>query len=82
MVRTQIQLTEEQADSLRKIAAARRLSLAEVIRQSLELYLADANRCPDARIRERALEVIGKYSSGLSDISSDHDRYLEDAYRA
>lgn len=32
--------------------------------------------------RRRALAVSGRFRSGLSDLSADHDRYLEDAYSA
>jgi hypothetical protein len=32
--------------------------------------------------RRRALAASGRFRSGLSDLSADHDRYLEDAYSA
>lgn len=36
MIRTQIQLTEEQARALKALAAARHVSVAELIRQSVD----------------------------------------------
>jgi hypothetical protein len=30
---------------------------------------------------ERASALIGRYHSGLSDVSSRHDHYLDEAYR-
>ena len=32
-------------------------------------------------MRARALEVIGAFASGLSDVAEQHDRYLADAAR-
>ena len=39
MVRTQIQLTKQQSATLRKLAASRGVSAAELIRQGVDLYL-------------------------------------------
>ena len=36
MIRTQVQLTEEQARALRNLASARQVSVAELIRQSVD----------------------------------------------
>ena len=36
---------------------------------------------PDER-RRRALAAAGRFRSGISDISINHDKYLEDAYSA
>ncbi len=81
MVRTQIQLTERQAQALRRRAREEHRSLADLIRSSVDAYLAR----PDQHSRDarylRALAVIGKYSSGKRDISAKHVDYLADAYR-
>ena len=54
--------------------------MANLIRQGVDLYL-DARRGPsDEERRQRALDVVGRFSSGLSDVSSEHDRYLADAF--
>ena len=39
MIRTQIQLTEEQMEALRRLAALKKKSMADLVRQSVELYL-------------------------------------------
>ena len=82
MVRTQIQLTEEQARLVKQIAAERRVSMAEVIREGLDRTLrSSANALPhEDRIR-RAIEVAGRYRSGSADGSTEHDRHLSDAFR-
>ena len=77
MVRTQIQLTERQARELRKRAAERGVSMATVIREAVDMMLAAGDR--DARW-ERAMSAVGKFRSGPSDISEDHDRYLAEDF--
>jgi|WetSurMetagenome_2_1015567.scaffolds.fasta_scaffold00063_56 hypothetical protein len=69
-VTTQIQLTEEQADKIRQAAIERNCSVAELIRQAIDL----------TERRRRALDIAGKFSSGRKDISSKHDEYLADAF--
>jgi len=84
MVRTQIQLTEDQHRRLRKWARELGISLSEAIRRCVADRLAQQERSPgrDARIRS-ALAVCGKYSDpeGPSRVAQDHDRHLADAYR-
>ena len=77
MVRTQIQLTEAQAAELRRRAAERRTSMAALIRAAVDKSLAEDD---GAAVRQRALEAVGKFRSGRSDVSRDHDRYLAEAF--
>ena len=80
MVRTQIQLTEEQVKGLKKIAASRHLSIAELIRQSVDTILKTNTVVDSDERRERAMEVAGRFRSGKSDISKKHDKYLIEAF--
>ena len=81
MVRTQIQLTEDQAARLRELAAREGLSLAELIRRSVDQYLGAARApLPDER-RQRAMEVAGRFASGTADTSERHDEVLAESYR-
>ncbi len=81
MIRTQIQLTEEQSKRLREAARRSGLSAAELIRQSVDRFLQQGAGAPlDATTRLSALEVSGRFQSGLSDVASRHDDYLEEAY--
>lgn len=73
MVRTQIQLTEEQYESARKAAASQGISLAEYVRRSLDQSLA---KDLGMEIRRLALDFAGSGRSGLSDLAEQHDRYL------
>ena len=78
MVRTQIQLTDEQARALRRAASDRGISMAAVIRELVDDALAFEQQ---ARVG-RALGALGRFRSGVSHVSAEHDRELEDAYRA
>ncbi len=80
MIRTQIQLTEEQLRRLKALAAARGLSVAELIRQSIDAFSRSA-ASPDAEARcQRAIAVAGHFHSGKRDVSAQHDRYLAEAW--
>jgi hypothetical protein len=78
MIRTQIQLTEEQARALRRIAGERGVSMATLIREAVDRVLLD--RTPSEERWRRALAVVGKYAGGAHDVSDDHDRHLAEAY--
>lgn len=80
MIRTQIQLTEEQHQSLKELAAARRTSMAELIRQSVDQLLHSSKGISLEERRKRAIEIAGKYRSGQTDISTNHDKYLAEIY--
>ena len=79
MVRTQIQLTEEQAKKLRELSAASRESVAALIRQAVDQFIITGKPDPAALYR-RAESVVGKYKSDAGDVSVNHDRYLEEAF--
>jgi hypothetical protein len=76
MVRTQIQLTEPQLAAVRRRAAERGISVAAVIRE-----LVDEGLLADHEARwARALSVVGKYRSGTTTTSIDHDEVLDEIY--
>jgi hypothetical protein len=80
MVRTQIQLTEEQSAALKQVAAQENVSVAEIIRRSVDATLR-SSLCPSQEERRRrAIELSGMFHSGLSNVATDHDRYLAEAY--
>jgi predicted transcriptional regulator len=80
MVRTQVQLSEDQARRVRQLAAAQQVSMAEIIRRSVELYVGQDGDTDMAERRRRALAVIGKYASDVPDLGRDHDKYLAEAF--
>jgi len=80
MVRTQIQLTEEQYLQLKQLSLRRRRSLATLIREGVERVLKDSSAPNLEEARRNALSVAGKYNSGKKDGSVQHDRYLDESY--
>lgn len=77
MIRTQIQLTEQQADRLKRLADREGISLAAMIRRAVDSLIERSDR--DVVI-DRALSAIGAGSSGLPDVGAEHDRYLDESY--
>ncbi len=80
MVRTQIQLTEEQAKKIKKIAASRGVPMAEVIRNAVEAVIRSGAGSVSEERRERALNIAGKFRSGKRDVSRRHDAYLTESW--
>ena len=80
MVRTQIQLTGEQARALKARARIEDRSMAELVRDSVAEYLA-RRHAPDVReLARRARSLKGRFRSGCPDLAEAHDRYLDDAF--
>jgi predicted DNA-binding ribbon-helix-helix protein len=81
MIRTQIQLTKQQAESLKATAARRGVSMAQLIRQSIDQLLEKTGEPTPRELRRKAAESAGRLRSAQSDISIRHDDYLADALR-
>jgi len=79
MVRTQIQLTEDQFAALRERAVAEGRSMADLVRAGVDSILR--GRADREERRRRALAVIGRYRSAPRDLSRRHDDYLAKAFR-
>ena len=82
MVRTQIQLTEKQIQELKTMAAERNLSLSELIRQSVDHYIARTMQRSKDEQRDRALGIAGRFHSCEPDskVSTEQDDYLAEIY--
>ena len=80
MIRTQIGLTEKQVQAVKALAEADHVSTAHVVRHAIAAWLAHCAASSGADRWERALSVIGKFDSGLSDAAENHDTYLAEAY--
>lgn len=81
LVGTQVLLTREQVEALRILAARRGVSVAELVRHAVDAWLASQGE-DRGGLRRRALEVVGRYGSGRTDVSRNHDRYLEDSFHS
>ena len=79
MVRMQIQITEEQAKALRRLAARLNVSQAELARRGIDqLQSKRAVLTPEQR--KRALDVVGMFESDRDDVGERHDDYLAEIY--
>ena len=81
MVRTQIQLTEDQAKAIKKIAAAQGVSVAELIRRAVDGAIKSGVTMDTMERQKRAIEIVGEFRSGRRNVSKKHDEYLVEAYR-
>jgi len=80
MVRTQIQLTVGQARDLRQLSSRSGRSMADLIREGVEVVLAAQHRPSRREKTAQALRAVGRFRSGSSDVSRNHDRYLAEAF--
>ncbi len=80
MLRTQIQLPEEQVAMLKKMAAADNKSMAEIIRQSVDYFAKSKSLDADVQRRKRAIGATGRFRSGIKNLSASHDDYLAEAF--
>ncbi len=82
MIRTQIQLTEEQHKFLREKAAEYNVSMAELVRRSVDLLAQQQTQPSREELKRRAIAIAGKYHDfkGATDVSINHDKYLAEIY--
>lgn len=80
MVRTQIQLSENQITALKKIAASQHKSMAAVIRQAVDGFTKTMDTTELKQQRERAMRAAGRFNSGIHDLAEKHDDYLAEAF--
>ena len=78
MVRTIIQLGEEQHRELKRIARERKKSMSALVREGVDKIIQGSVTPED--MKRRALEVVGKYRSGIPDLAEKHDTYLAEDY--
>ena len=82
MVRTQIRLTPEQVAALGKLSAERGVSVAHLIRVSIDEFVVRTRSQAREAIVARAKRPVGQFASDSSDGSAEHDRYFADSIAA
>lgn len=78
MIRKQVQFTQRQAARIQREARRRGISESAVVRDALDKGLGAGTSGPTDEQWERALAAVGKFPSGLTDLSLEHDRYYAD----
>jgi uncharacterized protein YgbK (DUF1537 family) len=89
MIRTMVQLTEEQLNALKELAKTRNVSIASLVRESVEQYVTTATQETEREEkRQRALAFINYIEEhpdefrdieGKNDVSVKHDEYFVQA---
>jgi uncharacterized protein YgbK (DUF1537 family) len=89
MIRTMVQLTEEQLNALKELAKVRNVSVASLVRESVEQYVITATQETEREEkRQRALTFINYIEEhpdefrdieGKTDVSVNHDEYFVQA---
>ena len=78
MIRTQIQITPEQARALKQLATREGKSVAELIRVSVDAMLQAGGIKDQNDLRRRAIAAAGKLD-GPENLAANHDDYLAEA---
>ncbi len=81
MVRTQIQLTDEQAKRIKEVASRTGVSMAELIRRGVETVLSDVPEPSRGELVRRAIAAGDRFHSSTRDAALHHDGYLSEAYK-
>ena len=81
MVRTQIQLTDKQAEALRRRSQRENVSVAELVRRAIDAFTR-AEPPGEREVRDRAMRAAGSFATGVHDTSTHHDEALADAFHS
>ncbi len=76
----QIQFSEAQARTLKRVAAQRGISIAALTREAVDRLLIENGDVTSADGRTRILAMMSRFRSDRTDVAADHDRYLEEIY--
>lgn len=79
MVRTQLQIDEETYDALRNAAFLQHKSISAIARGILRTSLLE-NKQSELKLKNK-FRFISSGSSGFSDISENHDKYLSEDFK-
>jgi hypothetical protein len=79
MIRTQIQLSEEQAEQLRRLSAQQQRSMADLIREALDALLMRHDSSGRQDRMRRASRAFGRFRSTTGDLARRHDAHFTDA---
>lgn len=73
----QVYLRPEQLEALRDLAEKRNVSVAELVRQSVDMLLAEVPAEEDA-----LSDIVGMFDSNVGDLAERHDDYLAESYQS
>ena len=80
MIRTQVQLDENQYAYLKEMARAEKVSISALVRRSVDLIINQIHRPSESDRRKNALSALGRFSDHATDVAENHDQYLAEAF--
>lgn len=80
MIRSQVQLTDDQVRALRELAHRENTSVAGLIRRAVDFWLRSASPVSLDERRKRAIAAAQGFHGGVPDLSERHDDYLTEIY--
>lgn len=83
MRRIMVQVTEEQYRTLKEMSAEYKVSISELVRDGVDVVAKKGRRLsPEERLRlaKAAIGIIKQDPENATDVSSNHDKYLDRAY--
>ncbi len=80
MVRTQIQLTDEQAQGLKALAATEGRSMADLVRDGVETLLRARGTVDREAVKARSIAALGRFKSNTRSLGTKHDEHLAGAF--
>jgi hypothetical protein len=78
-----VQVTEEQYRTLKEMSAEYKVSISELVRDGVDVVAKKGRRLsPEERLRlaKAAIGIIKQDPENATDVSSNHDKYLDRAY--
>lgn len=82
MIRTQIQLSEDQLQALKARALKENISVSELVRRAIDAWTKNADNTHVSELRRRAENAAGRFASGKNDVAQHHDEYLSQAFKS
>jgi hypothetical protein len=82
MIRTQVQLSEDQLQALKARALQENISVSELVRRAIDAWTKNADNTRASELRRRAANAVGRFASGKKDVAQHHDEYLSQAYKS
>lgn len=79
VIRTQVQLSEHQARTLKKLASTTGRSMADLVREGVDLLLDQQTHGSRREKMARAARAFGQFRSGTRSLSRRHDEHFADA---
>ena len=79
MIRTQVQLTDEQTAELKRLSATRGRSISSLVREGVDHLLHSGDHASRSEEMHRAASAFGRFRSGRPDLAGRHDEHFADA---